>query len=356
VLRLGLEALRLGLGLLLLCRLPRPSGAAAGTGPLDLAVIVPARDEADVLPGLLASLAAQGRAAREVVVVDDGSSDATAAVAAAAGAEVVATPPRPHGWNGKQWACHTGLAATTAPVVCFLDADVVLAADALSRVLAEVEARGGLVSVQPWHRTASAVEGLSLFPNLVSMMAVDAFGPLGGRLAPSGAFGPVLAARRDDHERAGGHEAVRGAAMEDVALARTYRSAGLPVTVLAGRDVVTFRMYRGGLGSVVEGWTKGLGDGVRRVRLLTLLAVVAWLSGVASVPLVTATDPVLGGVLWLLCTLQLWWLSRRIGRFPVWAWLLFPVPLAFFLAVFLRSTAAVLLRRSVTWKGRRLDL
>lgn len=356
MLRIGFEVLRLGLGFLLLCRWPRVAAAPPGSGPLDLAVLVPARDEADVLPGLLASLAGQDRPPAEVVVVDDGSRDGTAAVASAAGARVVPAPPRPAGWNGKQWACHVAQEATSAPVLCFLDADVELAPDALARLVAEVEAGGGLVSVQPWHRTGSAVEGLSLFPNLVSMMAIDAFGPLGGRLAPTGAFGPVLVARRRDHELAGGHQAVRAAAMEDVALAASYRRAGLPVTVLPGRGVVTFRMYRGGLGSIIEGWTKGLGDGVRRVRPLTLAAVVLWLSGLASVPLLVAAAPRTGAALWAAYALQLGWLARRAGRFPWWSWVVFPVALLFFFAVFARSVLARLFRRRPVWKGRRLEV
>ncbi|MEO5679372.1 MAG: glycosyltransferase family 2 protein [Acidimicrobiales bacterium] len=354
MLRLTLEALRLGLGFLLLCRLPRPGPPLASSGPLDLAVVVPARDEADTLPGLLASLAAQRPPAAEVVVVDDGSGDDTAAVAAAGGARVLTAPPRPAGWNGKPWACHVGFGATAAGTVCFVDADVELAPDALARIAGLVAARGGLVSVQPWHRTGSAVEGLSLFPNLVSMMAIDAFGPLGARVAPTGAFGPVLAARRSDHVRAGGHEAVRSAAMEDVALAATYRRAGMAVTVTAGRDVATFRMYRRGLRSISEGWVKGLGDGARRVRPPTLVAVGLWLSGAISAPLVLAARPLLGALLWVAYALQLAWLGRRAGRFPIWSWVLFPVPLAFFLAVFARSVMAVVLHREVTWKGRRL--
>jgi len=354
VLRLALEVLRLGIGFVLLCRLPRPSRAQGG--PLDLAVIVPARNEAETLPGLLASLAAQTVPAAEVVVVNDGSTDATAAVVERAGVRLLHTPPRLKGWNGKQWACHVGLEATTATTVCFLDADVELAPDALARVAATVAARGGLVSVQPWHRTGSQVEGLSLFPNLISMMAVDAFGPLGGRIAPTGAFGPVLAATRADHARAGGHQAVRSAAMEDVALAGTYRRAGLPVTVLAGRGVATFRMYRGGLASIVEGWVKGLGDGARRVRPLTLLAIAVWISGLVSAPLLLLTRPLLGIVLWVAYALQLAWLGRRIGRFPVWTFALFPLALAFFLVVFARSMVAALLHGEVTWKGRRLKV
>jgi len=354
VLRIALEVLRLGIGFVLLCRLPRPERAQDGA--LDLAVIVPARNEAEMLPGLLASLAAQTEAAEEVVVVDDDSTDATARVVEQAGVRLLTAPPRPEGWNGKQWACHVGLEATTAARVCFLDADVELAPDALARVAATVAACGGLVSVQPWHRTGSPVEGLSLFPNLISMMAVDAFGPLGGRIAPTGAFGPVLAATRADHLRAGGHEAVRSVAMEDVALAGSYPRAGLPVTVLAGRDVATFRMYRGGLPSIFEGWVKGLGSGARRVRPLTLLAVGAWISGMVSVPLNLLTRPLLGAALWVAYAAQLAWLGRRIGRFPVWTFALFPLALAFFLVVFTRSMAAALLHREVTWKGRRLKV
>jgi len=354
VLRLALEVLRLGIGFVLLCRLPRPKRARAGT--IDLAVIVPARNEAETLPGLLASLDAQTTSAAEVVVVDDDSTDATAAVVERAGVRLLPAPPRPKGWNGKQWACHVGLQATTATTVCFLDADVELATDALARVAATVAARGGLVSVQPWHRTGSQVEGLSLFPNLISMMAVDAFGPLGGRIAPTGAFGPVLAATRADHQRVGGHQAVRSAAMEDVALAGTYRRAGLAVTVLAGRGVVAFRMYRGGLPSIVEGWVKGLGSGARGVRPLTLLAVGVWISGLVSAPLLLVTRPLLGAALWVAYAAQLAWLGRRIGRFPVWTFAVFPLPLAFFLVVFARSMVAALLHREVTWKGRRLKV
>ena len=85
--------------------------------------MIPARDEAQALPGVLAALprAGEGWRLRRVVVVDNGSRDATAAVARAAGAEVVAEP-RP----GYGAACLAGLAALAAAppdVVAFLDAD-----------------------------------------------------------------------------------------------------------------------------------------------------------------------------------------------------------------------------------------
>jgi 4,4'-diaponeurosporenoate glycosyltransferase len=53
---------------------------------------------------------------------------------------------------------------------------------------------------------------------------------------------------------------------------------------------------------------------------------------------------------------QAWWMLRRIGSFgPVTA-LAFPLPLAFFHAVFVRSIWLAKVRGSVTWRGRRVSI
>lgn len=77
-------------------------------------LILPALDEAEALPWVLARVPAGVRP----IVVDNGSTDATAEVAARAGATVVAEPRRGFGA-----ACAAGLAAATASLVAFCDAD-----------------------------------------------------------------------------------------------------------------------------------------------------------------------------------------------------------------------------------------
>jgi glycosyltransferase involved in cell wall biosynthesis len=77
-------------------------------------VVLPCLDEAEALPWVLTRLPAGYRA----IVADNGSTDGSAEVAAAHGAVVVPVPQRGFGA-----AAHAGLAAATAPVVCFLDAD-----------------------------------------------------------------------------------------------------------------------------------------------------------------------------------------------------------------------------------------
>ena len=354
--RLVLEGLRWLVGIWLLWSIPRCR--TDGMADLDgVAVIVPARDEERTLPTLLASLARQEPRPAEVVVVDDSSTDGTAEVAQRAGATVVPCEALPAGWTGKTWACWTGVQATAAPTLVFLDADTELAAGGLARVVGEHRRRGGLVSVQPFHLTERPYERLSAFFNVVSMMGVDAFGPAAARRhrSPAGAFGPCLVASRDDYLAAGGHEAVRSEVVEDVALARRFTQADRPVACLGGRGTVAFRMYPGGVRHLVEGWTKNFATGAGATRPLTLLLISVWLSGCISAAWYLGTGTVGRGAavaLYAAYAAQLAWMLGRIGRFGVATPFAYPVPLGFFLVVFARSLVLTHVRGEVRWRGR----
>jgi len=323
-------------------------------------IVIPARDEAGTLPTLLASLASECRPDDEVIVVDDDSSDATVAVAEVGGARVVVAPPLPAGWTGKNSACWTGAAAAANPVLVFLDADTELLPGGLDRLLGAHQRRGGLLSVQPFHTVRRAYEQLSAYFNVIAMMGIDAFTPLGARRVPSGAFGPVLVTGRLDYDLVGGHASVADEILDDVALARRYTEAGARVTCLGGRGTVRFRMYPDGLGHLIEGWTKNFAGGAAGTRKLTLVLTVAWVSLaieaawglVAGLLGAAALVPV--AALYVAVAGQLWWMLRRLGSFHPLTALLFPVPLLFFLYVFARSIVDVYVRRRITWKGRQL--
>jgi 4,4'-diaponeurosporenoate glycosyltransferase len=164
----------------------------------------------------------------------------------------------------------------------------------------------------------------------------------GGAIAPV-AFGPVLAVDRAAYERAGGHAAaaVRRAHTEDIELARAVGRARLH----GGRPDVRFRMYPGGAGPTLRGWTRTMATGAIAAPWWATLATVAWVASLA------------GGWLalpWLypLSAVQLWVLARRAGRFAWWTAALYPVVVAVFVVVVVRSAVVRGLRRDVTWKGR----
>ena len=144
--------------------------------------------------------------------------------------------------------------------------------------------------------------------------------------------------------------------VEDLALARRFRQAGLPVRVAAGRDSIRFRMYPAGVGQLIEGWTKNMAAGAGATSLARLVSVVVWIgSGVAATVLAALAlaghRPQIGTAAYGLTAIQLGWMARRAGRFRWWAIAGFPGPLAFFLGVFSRSVVAMA-RGKVTWRGR----
>lgn len=351
----GLVVLRLAIGCWLLWSLPRLvrlGSAVAGR----VSVVVPARNEAAQLPRLLRSLSGSGA---EVVVVDDDSGDGTPSVARTHGATVVSSAPLPEGWTGKAWACAVGAGAASHDVLVFVDADVRFAEGALGRVAASLDERGGLVSVQPHHVPGSTVEHLAALFNVVAVAATDVATPIGRRHGARGAFGPVLACRRSDLEAVGGHAVVKGSVVDDVALADAFRAHGLPVHVVLGGDDVSFRMYPLGLGQLVEGFTKNLAAGAGSVRRSTIWLVVAWLTllvQAAATPVRAVLgqgSPAVAAALYAVVAAHVWWMARRVGRFGPLTALAFPLLLALFLGVFVRSVVATA-RGSVSWRGRRL--
>ena len=355
------------LGWILGLRLPAlpeaPDSPAAPASPSQApSLLIPARNEAATLPHLLVALAQQSLSPLEVIVIDDHSDDATAAVAVEAvpslGVRVIQPPPLPSGWCGKTWALHHGVAASRGELVVFLDADTEPQPRFLASLVAAHGRWGGLISVQPYHRTERPYELLSLLFNLVGLMAV----PLGPRCGV--AFGPAMISSRADYHRSGGHAAVAGKVVEDWFLAHAYEAAGLPVSAWIGHGQIAYRMYPGGLGDMVIGFDKNFATAAGEVRWPWMLAVLLWLSGLfwaawclpASLlgwPLVGDPTPLATLVLYAAFALQLLVITRPVGRFR-WISLVFPLPVLFFLGVFLLAILN-LERGQVVWKGRRVS-
>lgn len=240
------------------------------------------------------------------------------------------TPPPP-GWTGKNWACFQLARAARGEVLVFTDADVLWEEGALGGLLEALKGREAL-SALPRQEPQNPVGGAVVAFVMGSLLST-LFHPLLEALRV--ANGQVLAFPREAYFRLGGHEAVRGEVLEDVALARRAASYGL----FLGTELFATRMYRG-YWEAVEGFAKHflaihlknpwvlLGSAFYHLALHTL----PWLLG----------RPELGA----LGVLERLLVQRALGG-PLWPALLTPLLPLLLLPVYLKA-----LLPGRRWKGR----
>ena len=216
------------------CRLPRGSrpGPAAGRWPSVVAVI-PARDEAAILPETLPSLLAQEYPGElSVVLVDDGSSDGTGAVAESLGQapgaalKVIRGAPLPEGWAGKVWAMAQGVAAAGGcEYLLFTDADIAFEPGAVGALVrAAVADNRALLSQMALLRADTGWERC-IVPAFVYFFAqLYPFRRVGQpRARTAAAAGGCMLVRRTALAAAGGLDRISGARIDDIALARLLK-------------------------------------------------------------------------------------------------------------------------------------
>lgn len=246
-----------------------------------MSVLIPARNEAHVIGATVRSLLQQDPPPHEVIVLDDGSTDGTADAAnrAAAGDArlcVVTGAPLAAGWAGKNWACAQLSAAATGDVLLFTDADVrweAGALGALARLQADLDA--DLLTVWPTQETVTWGERL-----VVPLMGLAIMAYLPVQLVhrtpyatAAAANGQCLLFRRDAYAAVGGHAAVAANVVEDVALAKRVKRAGLALRMADGHGLIRCRMYDG-WPAVRDGYAKNILAGHGNSVVLLLLSVV----------------------------------------------------------------------------------
>ena len=228
---------------------PETAGDGAETGLADVTVLIPARDEAAVVGDTLAALGQQGRGLR-VILVDDRSSDGTAEVArrAATGSlslDIHGGAPLADGWTGKLWALEQGRRHVETPLVLLLDADITLRPGMVRALLAKRQESGAaLVSVMAALRMQRGWERLLLpaFIFFFRLLYPFHLANKPSRWVAAAAGGCVLM-ETAALERIGGFDAIRGALIDDCALARAVKNAGLRTWVGVTSGAVSHRAY-----------------------------------------------------------------------------------------------------------------
>ncbi len=240
-------------------RLPAPGHPEPPAWPAVTAV-VPARNEAALLPAVLPSLLGQDYpGALTVLLVDDCSTDGTAGAAREVARQlsrpgrdlrVVAGQPLPDGWAGKVWAMSQGLAAAgdggaRPGYILFTDADIAWQPGALRALVSSAEAGDrDLVSQMARLRTATGWERVVVpafvyfFAQLYPFKRVNST-----RSRTAAAAGGCMLVRREALERAGGLAGIRGARIDDVALGQVIKRQRGRCWLGLSTSVISVRPY-----------------------------------------------------------------------------------------------------------------
>lgn len=246
-------------------RLSAYTPVARGEAP-PLSVIIPARNEARNIEACLGSVLASEYPRLEVIVVDDHSTDGTGEIARRLAADdarlrVVPAPELPAGWFGKQWACHTGARAATAPLLCFTDADTRHTPRLLSLSVGAMRQRGADLFTVAGHQQALTFWEKVIQPFVFSIL-LSRYGGLeamsrSNKPLDKIANGQFILMSRAAYDAIGGHEAVRDHVAEDLRLAQLVTSRGLQAHMLLARDEMQTRMYTS-LAEIRRGWGKNV--------------------------------------------------------------------------------------------------
>ena len=161
-----------------------------------VSVIVPAYNAEATITECLEALRAAMHPADELIVFDDGSTDSTRNIADAAGARIVSNPGRPKGpAHGRNMAA----ASASRSYLMFVDADVIVHADAIDRLVAEVQKTGAAAAIGSYDDHPRSRRLPALYANLrhhfvhqsgrrdattfwsgIGLMRADVFGQFGG--------------------------------------------------------------------------------------------------------------------------------------------------------------------------------
>lgn len=371
---LVLAALPLGLFLVNLRAYRRPAPVHAAPAEISrrgVSVLIPARDEEANIQKAVDSVLANREPDLEVLVMDDHSEDTTAAIVEQLARKdprvrLLQAPELPPGWCGKMHACLSLARQARFPLLLFMDADVRLSHDAMSRLAKFLQDSGASwASGFPRQITKTFLER-----TVLPLMHFVALGflpiPLMRRSrhpAFGAGCGQLYMTTREAYEHVGGHAVIRTSRHDGLSLARAYRRAGLRTDLFDATEVAACRMYHSA-GEVVQGLVKNATEGLAQPA-----GIVPWtllLGGGQVLPAFLLL--VGGGSLWMgvesdvswipaaglacLCS----WLPRLIAAFRFrQSWLgavLHPLGVSVLLALQWYALARHLAGRPATWKGR----
>ena len=318
-----------------------------------IGVVVPMRNEAENVEGVVATLAAQS-GDMHFYLLDDNSEDATYELLQNFTVEdsrftVIKGAPLADGWIGKTWALQQLFEASREEVLVSIDADVRLSNDAISKAVSTM--RGARLDfVSPYPRQIAVSIGERLIQPLLQWSWLTTvplrYAENSRQKSMAVANGQFFVVRRSALKSIGGYVAVKHSVIDDVFLARALMQNGSAGTVLNGSDIAETRMYAS-WSEIEAGYGKSLNKAFGSI--VGAVFVIAFLFVTSIAPLILGLLGNPYGWLGFAAIVGTRVLSAIKSQGRVLDSVLHPISIAALIYLIVYS---YLMRGTVQWKGR----
>jgi len=323
----------------------------------DVDIIIPARDEALTIGAVVASLLTQDYAGKfQITLVDDNSTDGTASAAGVAlRLTVLKGAAKPPGWSGKLWALSQGISATRAPIILLADADIVHEPGHLSSLVARLNRpRVEMVSEMVHLNCVSLAERLLIPAFVYFFQMLYPFSRVNDPASKlAAACGGTVLIRRDALERIGGIESIKGALIDDVALAKAVKRIG-PIYLGHSGLAASIRPYP----DFIDIWRMVSRTAFTQLRysflilLFTLIGLtLVWLVPIGATLLTRDWRVAAGLTAFTLAAISYLPTLRRYGRSGLYS-LALPLIALFYMAATVSSALSHWFGAGASWKDR----
>jgi len=324
-----------------------------------ISVLIPARNEEKNIGRLLEDLRKQACFNLEILVFDDESTDSTAETVRQAAAKdprvrLLVSDGLQEGWLGKNRACHQLGTEARGAYFMFIDADVRIGNDFISKVLAGANKNAtGLLSIFPRQVMCTPGEWstvpvmnyilLTLLPLILVSKAKYS--------SLSAANGQFMLFDAAVYRKYSPHKHFRDKKVEDIAIIRYLKQEKVPVACLAGEGDITCRMY-GNFAEAVHGFSKNI---VMFFGGSTVLAIAFWsITTLGFIPVITTLSPEVT-LAYLAVIILIRIMVSAVSRQSIGRNLLYLVPQQLSMGLMIIQSIRNSIRKQYTWKGRNIS-
>lgn len=321
-----------------------------------VSVLIPARNEENNIADLIEDLQKQDYPNIEILIFNDQSTDGTANIVAIYALtdrriKLINSNGLPEGWLGKNHACHSLSQQAKGDFFLFLDADVRLKTDLISKTLGfAVRHKLGLLSIFPKQVMRSVGEWVTvpvmnyILLTLLPLILVRK----SNFISLSAANGQFMLFDAEIYRNHSPHLMMKSHRVEDIQISRLYKKIRIPVACIASTDSISCRMYNS-FSEAVNGFSKNY---IMFFGNSFMVATLFWLISTFGVIILLYYLPIELNILYLFAVIITKVFVSMVSKQNPLKNLLYAVPQHISMGLILYQSIVNRLKNSYTWKGR----